>query len=300
MKIYVIGGMNIDIKGIPYEKLVPHDSNLGKIIISFGGVARNIATNLSNLGLYVHFITITGDDEFSKLLLADCIKHGLNVDDSIIMKDSSPSFYLALENELHDLEVGINDMDLFNNFTIEKIKPVLDKIEEDDIVVVDTNWNEEFLNYILNHCKGKIFVDPVSGVKAIRLKNCLDRIYGFKPNSMEAEILSGEKGLEKQIKFFKDKGISKLYISAGEDGLYGVDSKSIHHEETYADKIVDATGAGDSVMAGIIYSEFKGLNLEDSVKFASTMAKFTLESKDTVCNDINEKVINDYLDKRGE
>ena len=40
--ITVIGGINIDIEGAPFEKLVYGDSNPGRVSMAFGGVGRNI------------------------------------------------------------------------------------------------------------------------------------------------------------------------------------------------------------------------------------------------------------------
>ena len=46
MSVVIIGGVNIDIGGISKAPLVPYDSNPGKVMISLGGVGRNIAHNL--------------------------------------------------------------------------------------------------------------------------------------------------------------------------------------------------------------------------------------------------------------
>ena len=45
--VVVIGAANIDIGGTPYKPLIPGDSNPGVIRMSYGGVGRNIAHNLS-------------------------------------------------------------------------------------------------------------------------------------------------------------------------------------------------------------------------------------------------------------
>ena len=48
--IVVVGGANMDISGRPDAPLVAQDSNPGKVRLSPGGVARNIAHNLALLG----------------------------------------------------------------------------------------------------------------------------------------------------------------------------------------------------------------------------------------------------------
>ena len=63
-EIIVIGATNTDISGKCLYPLVMEDSNLGKVSISLGGVAHNIALNLSLLGKNVTFITSLGSDVF--------------------------------------------------------------------------------------------------------------------------------------------------------------------------------------------------------------------------------------------
>ena len=49
--VTVVGGMNMDIGGRPYKTLVGKDSNPGAVRMSPGGVGRNIAHNMSLIGL---------------------------------------------------------------------------------------------------------------------------------------------------------------------------------------------------------------------------------------------------------
>ena len=53
----VVGGVNMDIGGRSFAPLVAKDSNPGKVRMSLGGVGRNIAHNLSLLGVDVRFFT---------------------------------------------------------------------------------------------------------------------------------------------------------------------------------------------------------------------------------------------------
>ena len=111
-KIYIIGGANIDIQGISVNDIKLYDSNIGKISYSFGGVARNIAENLSRLNHQVSFISVFAQDEFGKQLLSSC--HELNIDTSMSIIDPKAvsSVYLAVLDNNCDMLVGIIDMDI--------------------------------------------------------------------------------------------------------------------------------------------------------------------------------------------
>ena len=60
--ILTIGGTNVDIQGKSHTNVVRYDSNPGMIGISFGGVGKNIAENISRLGISSKLITALGDD----------------------------------------------------------------------------------------------------------------------------------------------------------------------------------------------------------------------------------------------
>ena len=65
MKIAIIGGINIDIEGAPYKEIKYHDSNPGKIRLSYGGVGRNIAENVARLGGDCAMISCVGSEPMS-------------------------------------------------------------------------------------------------------------------------------------------------------------------------------------------------------------------------------------------
>ena len=58
MKVCVIGGANVDITATSGAAFRIGDSNPGIVRVSWGGVARNIAHNLSLLGDRVELLTI--------------------------------------------------------------------------------------------------------------------------------------------------------------------------------------------------------------------------------------------------
>ena len=53
----VVGGVNVDICGRSFAPLVEADSNPGVVSSSLGGVGRNIAHNMSLMGLDVRLLT---------------------------------------------------------------------------------------------------------------------------------------------------------------------------------------------------------------------------------------------------
>lgn len=66
--VTVVGGMNMDIGGWPGEELVAQDSNPRRVRMTPGGVGRNIAHNMSLMGLDVRLLTAFGDDVYAQKL----------------------------------------------------------------------------------------------------------------------------------------------------------------------------------------------------------------------------------------
>src|SRR5690554_6789521 len=103
--VSVVGGANIDIIGTPYNALNSNDSNPGKTILALGGVARNIAENLSRLDVMVEFITVLGNDSHSREIVDSCNELDISLKHSLTMDNERTSTYLCINNELGEMEI---------------------------------------------------------------------------------------------------------------------------------------------------------------------------------------------------
>lgn len=77
--VVVAGAVNMDIAGIPFNGLVPRDSNPGAVRMSLGGVGRNIAHNLALLDVEVKLITAFGEDVYAGEIQHSCREHGIDI-----------------------------------------------------------------------------------------------------------------------------------------------------------------------------------------------------------------------------
>jgi pseudouridine kinase len=294
MKVYVIGGANIDISGKANAGLKFKDSNPGKVALSFGGVARNIAENLARLGIPVIFISAFSDDLLSLSMLKHLKSLSIDTTNSKVVKNATTATYLALLNQDNDMEIAISDTSILSKLDKNYLQPIIKKIKPKDILVIDTNLDAKAIDYILKNCKGKIFVDPISTAKTKKIKPYLNKIYAIKPNILEAEILVNHKILsEKDVviaaKKISQLGVNKTFISLGKMGAYGfVDNNG---ELVIAKKalIKSATGAGDAFMAGLVVSEIRNYSLKETLKYATGCALIALASESTVSNKITDQ-----------
>ena len=69
--VLVIGSAGLDVVGRVSDSLQAGTSNPGTMRSSLGGVARNVAENLSRLGMEAILITAVGDDPEGERLLTE-------------------------------------------------------------------------------------------------------------------------------------------------------------------------------------------------------------------------------------
>ncbi|GAU77990.1 carbohydrate kinase [Fusibacter sp. 3D3] len=298
--VVVVGGCNMDISGRPTHKMILHDSNIGQVQTSTGGVGRNIAENLSRLGVSVKMISAVGNDEFGSVILSEL--NTLKVDtNGIMVHQSQPtSTYLAVSDETGDMHVAISQMNIVDEISVAYINEFHHVIENAGCLVMDTNLKEDVLQFILNkYAHKKIFVDTVSTAKAIKVKGLLDKIYFLKPNLLEAELLSGYPLEQSDLSLFlKTLPVKKVAISLGEQGVLGRDEVEIVKIATPKTKIVNTTGAGDAFMAGMVFSEIKQLPFQEALRFAMSCATHNIEQTETVSKSLNESIIMNLIKER--
>lgn len=293
----VIGGANVDIGGKPDAPLIPKDSNPGRIFSSLGGVGRNIAHNMRLLGLDVKFITALGEDEHGERIKNSCEKLGIDIEGYCSCPNDATSSYLFIADKDGDMSVAINDMNIYKNITPEYLEKRINEINKAKLVVLDTNIPTESIAYLAKKCKVPIFADPVSCTKAARLLPSLPSIFAVTPNALETRILTGiklesEEAIEKAVKSFLDVGVKNVYISLGADGVYVADKKEGIHVRNLPCKVVNATGAGDAMMAGFAYSYVNGKSLKETALIGLAAAAISLEGSETINEEMTiEKVL---------
>ena len=282
-KICVIGGANVDICGASLEPLRRFDSNPGEIAISYGGVGRNIAQIIALLGGQVSLMTCFSDDGYGRLMKKDCEGLGIDVSGSVVTDRWPSSMYLAILDNDHDMRVAMSDMRILREMTPEKLDPLLQSLHKDDMIIIDANLDMECIAYVLDHAPCPAAADPVSTVKAERLKDRLDRLSIFKPNRYEAEALSGieirdEKTACQNLDFFLEKGIGEVVISLADHGILAATREK---KSWFTHKLVlveNATGGGDVFLGAYCLMRLDGKPPEEAVRFGISAAVTTIEN----------------------
>lgn len=294
----VVGAVNIDIGGRSYGPFKRHDSNPGKIVVSFGGAAHNIAHNIKLLGFPVKFITAFGGDNSGAK--EHCCGLGFDISHSLTIPDCKSSTYIYINDHNGETVAAMSDMDIYDKLDVEFIKSKLQVLNEALVVVLDTNIPQDTLEYIVNNCTAPIVCDPVSSAKAVKLKNCLSGIAALKPNRYEAEAITGIKvqngmAAYEAANYLVASGVKKVFLTLGEYGAVCADKSGRTVISPYAKNPVNVTGAGDAFCAAIAISMFTDLSAETIGKLGTAAAAVAMMSEESVAPDMSVKKIREYM-----
>ncbi len=288
--ITVVGAVNVDVGGISVERMVLQDSNVGKVVMSYGGVGRNVAHNMCLLGLNVKLITVFGNDIHANNIIDDCNKIGIDVSNSKIVEGERTSTYMFVVDDSGDMHVAINDMAIYDNITPAFLADKKEVILNSKALVVDTNIPKESIEYLVDVATANnvpVFIDPVSTVKAAKIKDLLYGIDTLKPNRLEAEVISGieiksEEELKQAAAYMLKSGVKHVFITLGERGVYAADNDRAFRANDVQGELRNATGCGDAFTAALVWSRMNSLCLEDSARAGMAASKVAMASEKTI------------------
>ncbi len=286
-RIAVVGGANMDIGGFPSAALVVGDSNPGQVRISVGGVGRNIAENAARMGLEVELITALGEDANGRAILEDCAAKGIGSRGCRVDPGERTSVYLYIGDAKGDMYCAINDMHAQSLLTPAWVEPQLKLLNAMDAVCVDANLPEETIAFLARELRAPIFADAVSAAKVHRLRAALPRIHSFKPNRLEAELLTGVQikdmiDAAEAAKRLLDTGLKRVYISMGALGALCAEGNQCAYLPGAGRGMVNATGAGDAFTAALLWAHSQNLSLRESGIAGMAAASIAMEAIETV------------------
>lgn len=110
-------------------------------------------------------------------------------------------------------------------------------------------------------------------------KEGLSYIDILKASESEMEVLTGTADVETGAAMLFDWGVKEVVITMGSKGSVVYDGDRFYHIRAYRPVAeIDATGCGDTYMAGYLYQRVKGKGIQEAGEFAAAMATLKIES----------------------
>ena len=116
-------------------------------------------------------------------------------------------------------------------------------------------------------------IDWVDKLEALRYIDIL------KANEHEMEVLTGSSDVYTAARILNEWGVKEVVITLGSMGSVIYKEAVFYHIPAYKPiAIVDATGCGDTYMAGYLYQRINGADIQEAGEFAAAMATLKIES----------------------
>ena len=300
-----IGGANMDIHGRSDHPLVMRDSNPGTLHTSLGGVCRNICENLARLGGDVRLVTVVGDDVHGRSILTGCEQAGIDMSAARVLQGERSSSYISVMDSSGDMLLAMSDMHIIKKLDERLVDDSRALLCGAELVVCDGNLSARAVSRLTQVCDRPLYVDPVSTAWARELRPFIGRFDTVKPNRMELAALTDRPvGTMAEIEDACDallaQGVRRVFVSMGADGmLYTGPEGMIYERSLPFGGMVNATGAGDAAMAGIIHATKRGLDARRIVQYAMAAGMVAIASPDTISREMSpaaiETMIKEYL-----
>ena len=308
----VIGGANIDVKARSSAAIATGTSNPGSTHSSAGGVGRNIAENLARLGTRTHLLASIGTDAFGERLLGDTRAAGVLVD-SVLRSQGPTGTYTAVLDHEGELLVAVSDMKAVDELDPAYVVSSQNLIAGASFLVLDGNLRLDVVNIALDIARSAsipVLIDPVSDVKAQALAAALvseRSVFVMTPNRSElAALTSLPTETDAQIgaaaEALHGAGVANVWVSLGERGslLFSANdgpraAMTVFEIPDAVAPIVDVTGAGDAMVAGLVHALLDGRSLEAGIRFAHAAAALNVESSETVRTDASSAAVDARL-----
>ena len=296
----VVGGVNVDIGGRSFAPLVAADSNPGSVTLSLGGVGRNIAHNLSLLGVDVRLLTAYGGDLHGEHVAASCSELGIDLSHALRVSGAATSTYLYLTDPAGEMALAVSDMAICEKITPAYLAANLTLLQNAQVVAADANIPAESLRFLAENLTVPLFVDPVSTTKAEKLRPILDKIHTLKPNRLEAELLSGVKietpaDVEAAADRLLELGVHRLFLSLGAQGVCAAMGDRRLYLPNIPGSLVNTTGCGDAFMAALVWAYLEGMDLETTARAGLAAGSIAMESSETINPDLSAQALKNRM-----
>lgn len=299
MSITVIGTIYIDIKGFPLSVFDPAGRNAGIIKEYQGGVGRNIAEDIGNIGLRPVFISLCSPGGFGNDVLSRLDQH--NVETGYIRQiEGGMGTWLAIFD---------NDGDVYANISERPdLSPILETLKENcedifsssDGILIEMDMGREIVSYVFEQAEkyGKKIYGVVSNINiALEMKDLILKTDCFICNQQESSIFFAEhKGYENLDKISPEEMLAILPELVRREGLkrmiVTMGSKGSVYAENEGERgicpaenvnVIDTSGAGDAFFAGASVGLSLGKSLKDAAAIGTSMAAGAISSEENTC-----------------
>ena len=294
MGIVVIGTVFVDIKGYPLGNFIPTGRNAGRVVTVHGGVSRNVAEDIANVGLAPTFVSVVDESGVSVDVLERLKERSVNTEYIRRTRDGLGTWLAVFDNH-GDVAASISKRP-----EVDEIGAILDEQGDEifadaDSVVVEIDLPLEVIKKAFRLAKkyGKDIYAVVANMSiALERREFLKETKCIVCNDQEAGLLFSENYEGKKAeemagilrKRLRQAQIRSMVVTMGSAGAVYVEENGesgiCPPQET---DVVDTTGAGDAFFAGVAIGLTYGKRLPEACRIGTRLAASVIATRESVC-----------------
>jgi len=239
------------------------------VVSSYGGMAANVAINLSHLNHNVALLSAVGDDYIGKDVFTHLSKERVNISGVRIIKGYTTKVYIII-NSARISRTAIANQGVTISSLDEQQRNL---IQDAKLVYLDGSVKSEIVTEILREVdktESKIFfnLETYTNTQLDLFQQC---DYGVMDEGVASSLSSGY-SFRALLKKLWRKENSLKGITCGKKGSLFYNGEEYFASKSYKVDEVDTTGAGDAFQSGIVLGIIKGWDIEFTLKVASVIA----------------------------
>jgi sugar/nucleoside kinase (ribokinase family) len=107
----------------------------------------------------------------------------------------------------------------------------------------------------------------------------LSNVSILKANEFEMEVLTGTRDVYDSARYLADLGVKEVIITLGSSGSIIYKASAFYEIPAFTPaQVIDATGCGDTYMAGYLWKKVRGATVQESGEFGAAMATLKIQS----------------------
>lgn len=246
-----------------------------------GGTAFYFSYALCNLD--VKYILVTALAESEMHYVRDLREKGIEVK---VQPSAHTVYFENIYADNQDQRTQ-NVLDKADPFTMEQLQTVNAKIFHLGPLLADDISTGLIKRLAI---KGRVSLDAQGYLRKVEnkkvypidwteKKDALQYVDILKADEAEMEVLTGYKKVSHGAKLLADWGVKEVVITNGSMGSVIYNDGIFYQIPAYKPQIIsDATGCGDTYMAGYLFQRVKGTGIQEAGQFAAAISSLKMES----------------------
>jgi len=285
-KILVIGDVMLDrywmgqVNRISPEAPVPI-LDVNDAVDKPGGAA-NVAKNLSDFGMDVTLVGLTGNDEASEKLSQLLSKTNIKYKPIIDPKVRTTMKLRVIDKNQQLMRIDHEDKNL-SNLVLKSLKDIESSMNLFDGIII-SDYDKGMIKPIIKKILSKAnklgiqtFIDP-KGKDFSFYKNA----FLLKPNQKEFEDIVGICATKKSLvdkgeKLRKKLSLKYLLLTQGKKGMILFEKNKVTSHVAHQQDVFDVTGAGDTVISILATYVISGKSIATAVKMSNIAAGLSIK-----------------------